>query len=117
MNMVDEKIIVLDNIMNEQKKILDFLLTADFKIENSYSYTELLLFLKYYKDYYRQIYNSNQDLRGDIKRIEKIIYNLESKIGEKDKKLAIFEKLLENLKKIVTRKLTWKERLLGKIKL
>lgn len=104
-------------LMSDHQRILDFLLSADFKVENNYSYSELLLFLQYYKNFYRQSYEKNQDLRYILDKAEAHIKKLEVDMIEKERQLESCKKQLSAYKKIVSRKLTFFERLTGKIKL
>ena len=95
-------------------EMFDFLMTSDF--DGDYSPTELKEFLKKWKYFFR-LYNGKSDRLKDEFGQEILLLN--NKIKELDKKLN--EQILDNfnkedtINKILSQKLTWKERLTGKL--
>lgn len=105
-------------MVNKNKDaILDFLLTADFKRNYGYSYTELLEFLNYYQVYYRQINESNQWVKHELNHRDKILNELNIKIQGLEQKLEFQSKQISFLKSHLTKKLSWWERITGKSKI
>lgn len=100
----------------KEQDILDFLLVTDFN-RSVYSYTELLEFLKHFKYLYRETFESKRQLRICIEQNELTLMRLVDEIEQNESILIEKEKQLKNLLNRFNRKLTWKERIFGRLDL
>ncbi len=102
---------------NSIRPIYDFLLTADFSEENKYQYWELLNFLKNFQYYYKECYvlmdNNRKELlhkNKSFEESEKRYLEITNLLKEKsDENSMLYQKM--------NRRLTFWERLTGKIKI
>lgn len=97
------------------KRALDFLLSADFSPINGHSYGELLDYLRQFKYYYSIIYDDRREMKRTIELSIEEIARLNNKIEMLEKTIEKRDYQNRNLKEELGRKLTWKERLLGKL--
>lgn len=104
-------------MMNDltDKDILDFLMTSDFNENLTPEESRFLLFK--FRYFYRLNHSKSEGLNN-------VIIDLEEKLKTTEDKLKITQfdlqseivKLKEEYNKLINKKLTWKERLTGKIK-
>lgn len=97
------------------ENIFDFLLTADFKPENNYSRHDMLYYLDQYKRFYWLMHDKRVSLQYTNVQLEKHIKTLDAKIDSLEKQLAEQGERYSILYNLLQKKLTWKQRLLGKI--
>ena len=108
----------MTDVMTERDtRWLDFLIAADFEPVNGYSYPELLEFLRQYKRFYSLLYDDKLSLMRQANLFDKEVLRLETRIAELEKTVERKGSQVENLSTFLTKKLTWKERLTGKINL
>jgi hypothetical protein len=100
---------------NDQMR--DFLCTADISTENGYSYTELVIFLQNYKKFYRIENIEKSNAKRDLNDAEKRINQLLNKVKILETKIESQTEQNKTLKKMLCKKLTFWERLKGKINL
>ncbi len=100
----------------DERKILDFLLSADFNVKKGYSYTELITFLNAYKQYFVECYNNKEKLRKELLLKDKTNTFYDNRIEELLEQVERLKSENEILTKMISRKLTFKERFLGKFK-
>jgi hypothetical protein len=104
------------NYLSEEE-ILNYLMTSDFN--EGLTPDELIFLLLKFRNFYRISYGRNQNMKNELevktKDLEdfKKIKNLEVHKYLMEKIES--EKKLEKIKKILERKLSWKERFIGKI--
>jgi hypothetical protein len=100
--------------MNEEE-MLEFLMTSEF--DGDYSPSELKSLLVKWRYFYRLLYGNmerNRDKKNfDIKGLNDEIYALRKQLDQSQFENVIKENVINELK---NRKLTWRERLSGKIK-
>ncbi len=94
---------------------LYFLINADFTIERGHSYGELLTFLKTFQTYYRECYIKKEQYEQELNFKNKTFEHLETKIIKVEKLLKEKEKENNFLISKVDRKLTFWERVTGKL--
>ena len=102
--------------MNE-KDLLEHIVRSDISVKDGYSYNDIVSYLSFLKKKYLLLHQKNSIKE---ERIEGLIIALDSKEKEINKREEIIElkkKEIENLKKVILKKMTLKERLLGRIKL
>lgn len=94
--------------------ILDFLMTSDF--EGDYKPEELKYLLTKWRYFYRVLYSrssiSKDDLSFEVDKLKREIDSLKNNITELQKDNAEKENVIHVLE---NKKLTWKERITGKI--
>lgn len=99
----------------KDNEILDFLMTTDF--DGDYSPEELKYLLLKWRYFYRLldgIYDRDKvDWEGQVRKSSEIIKNLENDLNLSKSQVAQNENLINQIK---SRKLTWSERISGKIK-
>ena len=96
-----------------EKDILDYLMTSDFN--EGLTHDEFKFLLLKYKSYYRIIYSKNERLKYTVDELEEKLKISETDIEKiRDELTNTTKNLTEELDKEVNRKLTWKERFLGK---
>ena len=100
----------------DERKILDFLLSADFDVKKGYSYTELIKFLKAYKQFFIECYNAKENFRKELIQKDKTNGFYDNRIKELLEQIERYKSENEILTRMISRKLTFKERLLGKFK-
>jgi hypothetical protein len=100
----------------DKRKILDFLLTTNFNMSQGYSYSELITFLNAYKGFFVDSYNKKEQLKKELYKKGTTFSDYETRIVELEKKMEEVRNENELLTKIISRKLTLRERLLGKFK-
>jgi hypothetical protein len=98
----------------KDEEILDFLMTSDF--EEEYKPSEFKYLLLKWRNFYRILY-SRMDLNrinseGDMRVIGELADGLKNQITELQKNVANRDNTIQSMK---NRKLTFKERLSGKI--
>ena len=98
----------------KDEEILDFLMTSDF--EEEYKPSEFKYLLLKWRNFYRILY-SRMDLNrinseGDMRVIGELTDGLKNQITELQKNVANRDDIIHSMK---NRKLTFKERLSGKI--
>lgn len=100
----------------DERKILDFLLSADFNDKKGYSYNELLSFLNAYKQFFVECYNNKENLRKELSKKDTTKDFYDNRIKELLEQVSRVRKENEILTRMVSRKLTLKERLMGRFK-
>lgn len=103
--------------MEDKENLLPFLLNADFKKDYGYSYTELLRFLKAYQFYYKKIYQNNDWFKQELMQRDKVLAELNTKISKLEERLNSQDKHISVLTSYVNKKLSFWERITGKIKI
>ena len=103
---------------------LYFLITAEFSHERGYSYGELITYLKNFQTYYRDCYTKKEAFEKELNFKNKTftfsgnrILELENIIAEKDITIKEKEKENEFLISVLCKKLTFWERITGKVKI
>lgn len=98
----------------KDEEILDFLMTSEF--EEDYKPEELKYLLSKWRYFYRILYSNKELIKtekdGQIRRLEDEIKSLNITVGDLLNQSYKKDLLIQNLK---NRKLTFKERLSGKI--
>ena len=97
-----------------KREMLDFLLSAVFDIKQGFSYNNLLEMLNSYKTFYSECYTLKERYRKDLLLKNKTITDLECRIKELDDIKIEKDNINNILSKQITKKLTWKERFIGK---
>ena len=100
----------------DKRKILDFLLTTDFVSTQGYSYNELITFLNAYKGFFRECYDTKEQLKKEIYQKDRTFSDYETRIVELEKRMENVRRENEILTNKISRKLSLKERLLGRFK-
>jgi hypothetical protein len=100
---------------NNTQSTLHFLINADFTPERGYSYGELITFLKTFQTYYRECYIKKDQYEQELKFKNKTFELVETKIINIEKLLKEKEKENNFLITKVDRKLTFWERITGKL--
>lgn len=100
---------------NYTKPSIHLLLNVDFSTERGFSYIELLNFLKTFQSYYRDMYLKAEFLEKDYSNKEKMLNELTEKINDVQNLLKEKEEENMYLYTKIVRKLSFWERLTGKI--
>lgn len=94
--------------------ILDFLMTSEF--EDNYSPEELKYLLTKWRYFYRLSHGKYNRLKDDTEMLIKSIKEKNTSLQEKNDILSIDNNRLESdIVRLIGRKLTWKERIKGRI--
>lgn len=101
---------------DEERKILEFLLNTDFNVESGFSYTQLINFLNDYRKLYKMLLENRELYKYELEKMNKIIVELQKKEEKSKTVLERKEEQIQNLLKLVSRKLTWSERFFGRFK-
>ena len=101
---------------DEERKILEFLLNSDFKVDSGFSYTQLVNFLNDYKMFYKMLLENRERYKYEFERSNKTIIQLEDKLKEIKSNAKRKDEQFQNLLRVVSRKLSWKERIFGRFK-
>lgn len=101
---------------DEERKILEFLLNCDFKVDSGFSYTQLVNFLNDYKTFYKILLDNRERYKYEFERSNKTIIELEDRLKEIENSTKRKDEQFQNLLKVVSRKLSWKERFFGRFK-
>ncbi len=102
---------------NNTQSTLHFLINADFSPERGYSYGELLLFLKTFQSYYRDCYTKKEKIEQELNYKNTTFLQIENRIIDIEKLFKEKENQNIFLLSKIDRKLTFWERITGKIKL
>lgn len=98
----------------KDNEIFDFLMTSD--LTDDYSPSELKYLIIKWRYFYRILHSNTErdilDLQGKVKDIEEKLVGKDNEIIQTQIKVADKENLINQMK---SRKLTWKERIKGKI--
>lgn len=97
------------------KSFFNYLLTNEFNINKGYSYTELIKFLNTFQYYYKENYEWKEKYRQELLLKNKTFEENNYKIRELENLLKEKEKENAYLYNKITRKLTFSERITGKI--
>ena len=100
----------------DKRKILDFLLTSDFDVTNGYSYNDLINFLNAYKGFFRECYDQKEYLKKEKFRKDETFTVYDTTIKELEEKIEYLKKDNTFLTNKISRKLSLKERILGRFK-
>jgi len=100
---------------DEERKILEFILNTNITVESGYSYIQLLDFLKYLKYFYKELLQNRELYIREISVLKKNNKKLDDSVKLIDAKLSKRNMEFDNLCAKITRKLSLKERFLGKI--
>jgi hypothetical protein len=96
------------------KEILEFLMTSDF--QENLSPDEFRFLLLKFRNYYRVVSSKNDLLASDLEILKKNAQLIEAANNEKIKYLSDENSMLsKKLNTIINKKLSFKERILGKI--
>ena len=96
---------------------LHFLMNTDFSYERGYSYGELINYLKTYQLYYRECYANKDKFEQELLFKNKTFDQSENRILNLEKLLKEKENDIGFLMSKISRKLTFWERVTGKIKI
>jgi hypothetical protein len=102
---------------NSEREMIEFLLSTDYKPENNFTYQELLFFLNRYKEYYFYLHCDNKNIVSDMTRLEAENTMLTGRLNTCEEMVKNKELEINNLKQILLRKMTFWERIKGRIKL
>lgn len=102
---------------NNTQSTLHFLINAEFTVERGYSYGELLNFLKTFQVYYRECYIKRDQFEQELNYKNTTLVDESNRMLNAEKLLQ--EKIKENtfLFEKISRKLTFWERVTGRIKI
>lgn len=94
--------------------ILEFLLSSDFNNLN-YSSDQYIFFLRKYQSYYKLLNAQYHGAKNENESLKDKVQKLETQI-DNDRRTAVIDKAkIKNLKKELNKKLTFKERIKGKL--
>lgn len=102
---------------DEERKILEFILNTKITVDSGYSYIQLLEFLEYIKYFYKEILENRELYIRELQQERKKNKDLEEINKQIDIRLSKKNTEFQNLCDKISRKLTLKERLTGKIEL
>lgn len=100
----------------DRRRMLDFLLTTKFDVTQGYSYVSLIGFLNTMSEHFKACYDTKERISREFYLKDRIIKEQDDTIKELQKRLENVKRENEILTSKISRKLTLKERLLGKIK-
>lgn len=100
-----------------EKFNIDTILNTDFNVNTTASYSELLLYINELKRHYKECVDNFNHQRNREYMYNQSLDNLTEKITELENSLKYFVNVNNNLTFALTRKLTWWERITGKIKI
>ncbi len=103
--------------MTIDKEKINYLLNIDFNNNSGYSYTELLDFLKCYRSYYRNVLENYEWFKSELNSRDEILKNLNYRVKDLEEKTRFQSMQITSLKSCLIRKLTFWERISGKVKI
>ena len=95
------------------KEILDFLMTSDFN--ENLSPDEMRFLLLKFRNFFRVYSSKNEVLLTEVESLKKQVENLPSMIKQIDELRQQNQNLSDELNTIMNKKLSFKERIFGKI--
>src|SRR6056297_169244 len=98
----------------EDIDILEFLITSDFEDVN-YSKDQYVFFLKKYQSYYKLLNAKYYGVERDNERNKEKVQKLEDQLLKEKRSIGINEAKISNLKKELNKKLSFMERIKGKL--